>query len=79
MALPDGVQKREYANEIRLAGPVRSDDHVDGLQRQLLDGREAFEPFNGDVIEFGRRHIGFSLPCKSQVVEFALRRRSLHI
>src|SRR5437762_12417075 len=65
LAFPDGIQKREEADKVRLPGAIRADDHVDGAQSQRINRCEALEAFNSDVIEFRRRHADFALRLSS--------------
>ena len=61
---PKGADRNQVLRELA-ADAIRANDHVDRAQSQHVDGREALEALNSDVIEFRRRHADFALRLSS--------------
>lgn len=51
-ALAHRVQKRKHADEVRLARPVWADQHIDGIEPQLVDRSDALEAADSDCVQF---------------------------
>lgn len=58
------VQERECFDKVRLPRSVRSNQHIDGRQLELLDGCDALETLDCDVAQHGKVELPFSLAAK---------------